>query len=136
MEPQDPTPPASQPIIPESPKKDNMLDLTKKENVDEYEKLYEKQMEMFKQEAQKHPLIGVLEPFVELVPEFENSPNFLKKICYMSGTLNKKYFRRVRKDGSCFYRGYLFALAEHYLFGKYDFEEGQFAFKKVRFSSH
>lgn len=114
---------------------ENILDLTKKENVEEYEKLYDKQMQMFKKEAQKQPIIGVIEPFVDLVPEFENSPNFLKKICYMSDQLGKQYFRRVRKDGSCFYRGYLFALAELYLFGKVDFESGKFAFKKVNLCS-
>jgi len=42
--------------------------------------------------------------------EFQNSPIFLKKI----QNLKEIYpsYRRVRRDGSCFYRSYLFQIFE------------------------
>lgn len=105
--------------------------LTQKDHTEEYEKLYEVQLENIKKEVREQQIIGFIEPFTGLYEEFQGSANFLKKIHYMNEKLNKSCIRRIRKDGSCFYRGFLFGLAEHYLFGRIDFEEGPLSFDKV-----
>ncbi|KAJ0401198.1 hypothetical protein P43SY_007617 [Pythium insidiosum] len=58
------------------------------------------------------PLVGEPAPVLQLRKEFEGNanPNFLHGIT----TLDRHYeaMRRVRRDGNCFFRGFIFALCE------------------------
>jgi len=61
--------------------------------------------------AKSQPLVGKLQKLSELEEEYKNNAKFLKKI----QTVDKRFpkgFRRVRGDGNCFYRAYLFGCFE------------------------
>jgi len=60
--------------------------------------------------AKSQQLVGKLQTFQSLEDEYKDSPKFLKKIQEVA----KKYsnLRRIRGDGNCFYRAYLFGCLE------------------------
>ena len=109
------------------------MQLIQENNIKEFEEHSNQQMENIKNEQLKVQIIGHPEPIASLLVEYEGSPNFLKKIKYMQNSLNKTSIRRIRKDGSCFYRAFLFGLARNYLRGTLDFKEGKYAFENVSF---
>ncbi|KAL4491901.1 hypothetical protein ABPG72_006156 [Tetrahymena utriculariae] len=76
------------------------------------QELYKQQLEFIKKEAEgDSPLIGDLQTLDALEKEFENNMAFLQKIFILKDTYPQ--VRRVRRDGSCFYRSYLFQIFEH-----------------------
>ncbi|MEM9849028.1 MAG: hypothetical protein AAF847_14175 [Bacteroidota bacterium] len=107
------------------------MKFTEKDKTGEYEELSNKQMESIQNEQKQFQIIGHAEPVGVLVAEFQNSPNFLKKVFYLQNVLNKRMIRRIRKDGSCFYRGFLFGLARNFLRGTLDYKEGKYSLDKV-----
>lgn len=109
----------------------NNKDLKPYEQFENYEQLVDEQMKEIRGHINKDNQVGFLQPFTDLIPEFESSPNFLKKIKYMQTNHKKIFLRRIRKDGSCFYRAFLFGLAENYFFGKIDYQEGKLSFANV-----
>lgn len=68
-------------------------------------------MESIKQEGQRDIPLSELQPVTCLFSEYDNSPVFLSKLL----TVSEKYgfIRRVRRDGSCFYRGYIYRILEY-----------------------
>eukprot|EP00457_Paulinella_chromatophora_P007495 gb/GEZN01007518.1/.p1 GENE.gb/GEZN01007518.1/~~gb/GEZN01007518.1/.p1 ORF type:complete len:310 (-),score=67.76 gb/GEZN01007518.1/:601-1503(-) len=69
--------------------------------------------EEIQQEINKNPLVGKLEELSSLDAEYKANPKFLRKIA--DAKKNYTGLRRVRGDGSCFYRSYLFAYLERLL---------------------
>ena len=62
-------------------------------------------------EQSQRPLIGALEPLSNLEAEYASNPKFLSKI-QLASRGSYPQFRRIRGDGNCFYRGYVFAILE------------------------
>jgi len=60
--------------------------------------------------AKTQPQIGKLQAFSDLEEEYKNSSKLLAKI--KEGSKKYSGLRRVRGDGNCFYRAYLFAILE------------------------
>jgi len=70
------------------------------------------QQELIEQETCEKPFICDLEPISSLTNEYKDAnPIFLTKI----ENLQRKYshMRRVRRDGNCFYRAFMFGYLEH-----------------------
>ena len=63
-------------------------------------------------EVEREPLVSALLPLDALRAEYADSPNFLAKIDTLGEEHGRRQLRRLRKDGSCFYRAVLFRLAE------------------------
>jgi ubiquitin thioesterase protein OTUB1 len=65
----------------------------------------------------QQPLIGDVEPPLQLLDDYaqNDKPGFAKGVKDISARY--KGLRRVRGDGNCFYRGFLFALLEKLLLG-------------------
>ena len=63
----------------------------------------------------QRPMVGPLETPLQLLPEYDaaTSPGFVPGIHY----IGRKYasMRRIRGDGNCFYRAFLFAFLESLL---------------------
>ena len=61
------------------------------------------------------PKLGMLLPPSILLAEYEtaDSPGFIPGIEYLN--VQYKYMRRVRGDGNCFYRAFVFAYVENLL---------------------
>ena len=61
------------------------------------------------------PLVGPLVPLDSLLPSYENAslPGFIAGINYLSSKY--RHMRRVKGDGNCFYRCYLFAYLDRLL---------------------
>ena len=69
------------------------------------------QLEAIETDIKKDPLISEIKQISELLPEYQNAdlPGFVPGIVY----LDKNYsFRKVRRDGNCFYRAFLFSYLE------------------------
>ena len=68
------------------------------------------------------PMIGALEPPSILLSEYENadSPGFIPGIKCISNLY--KHMRRIRGDGNCFYRAFIFSYLEGLLA---DYESGE-----------
>lgn len=79
---------------------------------EEYNTLASQQEKAIKQEIEKEPMISQAFDIKELISEFENQYNFVKKIIYVIEVHNKKTMRKARKDGNCFYRSFIYRLAE------------------------
>ena len=75
--------------------------------------LHTRQLDMLREEAESQPLIGEFEPnFESLEKQYEGaSDGFRQGIQILK---NRKYtgFRRIRGDGNCFFRGFMFRLIE------------------------
>ena len=56
------------------------------------------------------PMVGDKEPFTALRSEYANNARFMHKVD--SGAERYSHMRRVRGDGSCFYRSYLYSVLE------------------------
>lgn len=56
------------------------------------------------------PLIGLPAPLNELALEYAANPKFLAKIQAAVAAEPELTFRRIRGDGNCFYRGYVFGV--------------------------
>ena len=89
----------------------------------EYEKLYEQQQEKIKKEIEKEPLISKKLPIFILMDEFKENNIFLHKILDLMQNQKKSFIRKTRKDGSCFYRGFLFRIAELLIEDKNNFSK-------------
>jgi len=81
------------------------------------------QNEEIKKDIEKEPLISSSQKLSFLSEEFKNSDNFLKKSLSLESIFGKSVIRRARKDGSCFYRCFLFRLCEILCMGKVFFEK-------------
>lgn len=84
----------------------------------DYEKLdYDlanKQLEAIQAEVESNgPLISEKVPMIMLEDEFKYHAIFLKKIAIVK----KDYpiYRKLRRDGSCFYRALIFGIFEHFI---------------------
>lgn len=75
------------------------------------QELYDAQAEEIAGEVSKRPLVGPLEPLQTLESEYAENPKFIDKIRAASAA-DYPMFRRVRGDGSCFYRAYVFGILE------------------------
>lgn len=75
--------------------------------------LADEQKAALQAETKKQPLVGERAGLESLYPEYSGNVNFMRKL----DDARKKYgaIRRIRGDGSCFYRAYLFAIAERML---------------------
>ena len=60
--------------------------------------------------ARHSPLVGDKEPFTALRSEYANNARFTHKVD--TGAEQFSHMRRVRGDGSCFYRSYLYSVLE------------------------
>lgn len=69
---------------------------------------HEAQMSVIEAEVMNRPLIAPVEPLVNLLPEYSNNQQFTQNIQIAARSYPN--FRRVRGDGSCFYRAYLFGV--------------------------
>lgn len=84
----------------------------------EYDRLCEQQQAIIKKEIEKEPLVGPILDISYIFNEYEKSDNFLIKICDLVENRSKTQIRKIRKDGSCFYRGFIYRLAEMLIFNK------------------
>jgi len=71
------------------------------------------QQDLLEKETSQQPFIGEKEPLTTLIEEYQNANGFREKI----QNLTQKYssIRRVRRDGNCFYRAFLFSYLNHLL---------------------
>eukprot|EP00386_Alphamonas_edax_P003143 GDKI01009651.1.p1 GENE.GDKI01009651.1~~GDKI01009651.1.p1 ORF type:complete len:262 (+),score=65.88 GDKI01009651.1:56-841(+) len=76
-------------------------------------RLNDARMEELKQEAKKDPLVSEEKSLLELEGEYADNPAFVKHIQKLGDMYGK--IRRIRKDGCCFYRSYLFGIIEYLL---------------------
>lgn len=90
----------------------------KEETKIDYEKidfdLANKQLEAIQAEIESHgPLITEKIPLSYLEEEFKNHSIFLQKI----NTVKKNFpvYRKLRRDGSCFYRALIFGILENFI---------------------
>ena len=60
--------------------------------------------------AASQPLVGAKESFSSLQEQYADNPRFLYKL--QTGSARYSHIRRVRGDGSCYYRSLLFAVLE------------------------
>ena len=74
--------------------------------------LNDAQNDIIKQEVEKEPLIGPALQLDVLYNEFCDSPNFLNKAKNLGTLFGRTLIRRARKDGSCFYRCFIYRLCE------------------------
>lgn len=79
---------------------------------EEFDDLYSMQQNSIKQEVEKEPMISSIIETSLLIFEFENQPNFVKKVNFVIDKFGKTKLRKVRRDGSCFYRAFIYRLAE------------------------
>ena len=124
---------SNEPILNEEKKLEisDTMQLMHEDKVKEFETLTNEQMQKIQNEQLQVQIVGHSEPISVLLVEFEGSPNFIKKILYLQNNLGKTWIRRIRKDGSCFYRAFLFGLARNYLRGTIDFKQGKHSFENV-----
>jgi len=91
-----------------------------------------RQMQEIEEEIKRRPLVGLKEgSFSSLKEELKGTPPFTRKIPH----LETKYstIRRIRGDGNCFYRGFLFRLVEILVFQKGRGETSEFNRVKKKF---
>ncbi|KAL3315390.1 OTU domain, ubiquitin aldehyde binding [Cichlidogyrus casuarinus] len=69
----------------------------------------QRQVEELEQMAKLHPLVSELLETEQLLEDCGNA--FMPKFKELAAKY--KHFRRIRPDGSCFYRGFCYALVEH-----------------------
>lgn len=79
---------------------------------EDYNKLYEQQQKDIKNEINKDPLVSEKQDLQSIFSEYANNKKFLNKIGDLAFNKQKTAIRKLRKDGSCFYRGFIFRLAE------------------------
>eukprot|EP01026_Neomeris_dumetosa_P032267 TRINITY_DN2557_c0_g1_i1.p1 TRINITY_DN2557_c0_g1~~TRINITY_DN2557_c0_g1_i1.p1 ORF type:complete len:334 (-),score=41.88 TRINITY_DN2557_c0_g1_i1:61-1062(-) len=72
--------------------------------------IMQQQNEIQAETSSKQPLIGEVEDLMNLKVEYGDDSSFLPKIAEVSEDYSR--FRRMRGDGSCFYRGFLFGYLE------------------------
>lgn len=89
----------------------------------DYEKLYEEQQQKIQKEIEKEPLISKKLPIFVIMQEFKTNNIFLYKILDLMQNQKKSFIRKTRKDGSCFYRGFLFQMAELLIEDKNNFSK-------------
>jgi len=68
------------------------------------------QMSAIEEDAKSKPLIGAVESIGALEAEYANNPVFLRKV--QAAKEEGATLRRVRGDGNCFYRAYVFGILE------------------------
>ncbi len=80
------------------------------------EEILEQQEAIRQAEIDSHPLVGGAVQTSELFSAYEDNPTFLRKL----RTLSKSYghVRKMRPDGSCFYRAFIVGLAEYFMANK------------------
>eukprot|EP00761_Pharyngomonas_kirbyi_P010245 gb/GECH01010264.1/.p1 GENE.gb/GECH01010264.1/~~gb/GECH01010264.1/.p1 ORF type:complete len:312 (+),score=32.69 gb/GECH01010264.1/:1-936(+) len=71
----------------------------------------DQQLAAIEAETQRQPYVGDLEEVTELTRDYESNPELTTKIKSLSQTYPA--LRRIRGDGNCFFRGFLFRLMEH-----------------------
>jgi ubiquitin thioesterase protein OTUB1 len=98
---------------------------------DELMRMMEKQLERIQAEVECQPLVSEAFSLVILETELEDSANFLIKVKTLENDFGKSRFRKVRKDGSCFYRAFIYRLAEILCMGQTFFKQLKI-FEKVR----
>lgn len=98
---------ASSEISPENEKNKIYEDSQK-----EFDQLYTNQQNQIKKEIEKEPLISHKKDIFEMMEEFKQNNIFIEKIMDLSQNQEKLNYRRTRKDGSCFYRSFLYRFCE------------------------
>ena len=78
----------------------------------EFEELYTNQQNQIKKEIEKEPLISEKKDIFEMMEEFKQNNIFINKIIDLAQNQEKIHYRRTRKDGSCFYRSFLYRFCE------------------------
>lgn len=72
--------------------------------------LHDSQQQSIASDQSGRPLIGAPAPLRELETEYAANPKFLRKIQAAVTAEPEQTFRRIRGDGNCFYRGYVFGV--------------------------
>jgi len=80
-------------------------------NMDEEIRAYEDGLQ--EEIAAANKLIGPFEPSLVLRQEYVDNPQFLEHIEVMLGKYS--HWRRIRKDGNCFYRAFIFGALEYFM---------------------
>ena len=91
-----------------------MLEEVEKNSLEQEHKMAQAQAQALELEQNAQPMIGVVETCDNLVPLYQNNPQqgrFLDGIHSLSKTFSG--MRRVRGDGNCFYRAFLFSYLEN-----------------------
>jgi ubiquitin thioesterase protein OTUB1 len=101
---------------------------------DELLKLYDNQQQQIKQEVENDPLISDIYPIAILDEEFANAENFLVKVKSLENFYGRNMLRKARKDGSCFYRAFIYRLCEILCMGETYFKKFDI-FKKIERAS-
>lgn len=86
-----------------------------------YNKLYEQQQKDIKSEIEKDPLVSDIIDLQSIFNEFADNKKFLNKIGDLTFNYQKTKVRKLRKDGSCFYRGFIYRLCELLIENKSNF---------------
>ena len=85
-------------------------------------------------EVNQEHLVGPPIPLIDLVPEFIQGSNASEKILFLAGQKQQQQqqqqqgggvarVRRIRRDGCCFYRSYLFGVFECLLLNKHKLQQ-------------
>ena len=93
--------------------------------------LNDKQNEEIQKNIEKEPLISSAFHLNILYDEYLQSENFLVKVKHLQSTFGKSLIRKARKDGSCFYRSFLFRFCEVLCMGSEFFDKFK-VFEKVK----
>jgi ubiquitin thioesterase protein OTUB1 len=96
--------------------------------------MYDTQQQQIKEEVENDPLISAIYPLSTLEKEFENADNFLVKIQALDKEFGKKSIRKARKDGSCFYRSFIYRFCEVLCMGEPFFKKFNI-FEKIKKAS-
>lgn len=94
-------------------------------------KLYDNQQQQIKQEVESDPLISETFPIAILEEEFAQAENFFVKVNSLGNFFGKKMLRKARKDGSCFYRAFIYRLCEILCMGETYFKKFDL-FEKIK----
>lgn len=97
-------------------------------------RLNDAQNEIIKKDVEKEPLISSALKISVLFEEYQNSENFLKKAVNLDKVFARTTIRKARKDGSCFYRSFIFRLCELLCMGNHFFEKFKIFDKIKQFS--
>jgi hypothetical protein len=86
--------------------------IKKSSSLEEIDRLEKKQREEIKKEIEKEPMISKKIQIFSLLEDFKENDLFENKTMDLVQNKMKEYMRKIRKDGSCFYRSFLFRLCE------------------------
>jgi len=106
----------------------------KQKEAEELLRLYDDQQQQIKKEVETAPLISDIFPIAVLEEEFAQAENFLVKVNSLEKFFGKKMLRKARKDGSCFYRAFIYRFCEILCMGNTFFKKFDI-FEKIKKAS-